>query len=189
VFFVSRGWFTRPVRFARIPPPLVLDREHPSQILPARAYKRTPLSLSRYRKAPVEFLSVLLAQKPVGLLHRGDLTPAQLLRQPPLPGAVTTFHTPARLRRIRRDHFNPQLLQRPSPLRHLGLIHLAPGLGRHKKVARSIPVQGAEYTLLFDHFAHCWHQSARSFLLHQWRIVDLAGGIVQQRDQIVVPSI
>ena len=35
--------------------------------------RHTPLSLSRHRKAPVAFLSILLAQKPVGLLHRGDL--------------------------------------------------------------------------------------------------------------------
>jgi hypothetical protein len=47
------------------------------------------------------------------------------------------------------------------------------------------------YTVIhdLDHLAHRWHQGARSFLLHQLRIVDLASGIVQQSDQIVVPPI
>src|SRR3990172_8614182 len=56
----------------------------------------------------------------------GQRVPARLpypLPQPVLGGAEESLHTPLGLRRVRRDPFDPQLLQRPADLR-LGKLAL-----------------------------------------------------------------
>jgi len=73
--------------------------------------------------------------------------------------------------------------------RQLMWVHLAGGLGRHEKVAGPVAVQRTENRLRFDHLPHHRHQRARACFLHQLGIVDLAGGIVQNGDQIVVPPV
>src|SRR5678809_341810 len=167
----------------------MLNRENPVQILAPAAYKCAALASCLYRKAPVVFGQILLPQEAIGFLHRDDLAQSQLLRQPPLPGAVAALHPPSRLRRIRWNHLGPHFFQGSSQLRHLVLIHLAARLRCHEEMARPITIQGTEDTPLFDHLPHRRHQRPRSFFLHQLRVIDLASGIVQDGDQIVVPTV
>src|ERR1700756_1843518 len=173
----------------RIHAAFVLDRKHPVHILTPRAHESAALTGSQDREPAVEFRLVLLAEEAVCLLHRRDLAQSQLLRQAALPGAVAPLHPPARLRRVRRNHLDPQLFQRPSKLRDMALIHLAASLRRHKEMTGPIAVQGAEYALLLDHLPHRRHQRARTLFIYQLRVIDLAGSVVQDGDQIVVPPI
>ena len=112
----------------------------------------------------------------------------EFLRQAPLPGSKTALRPAPRLRRIRRNHLYSQLLHRPPNLRQTVLIHLLALLHRHEKVTPPVAVQGAEQALRFDHLAQAGHHRPRRFLLHQLRVVDLAGGVVQNHDQ-VIPAI
>src|SRR6204780_2755836 len=52
-------------------------------------------------------------------------------------------------------------------------------------MAAPVAIQGAEQSLPFDHFAQSAHPRLRRFLLHQLRVVNLTGGIIQNHDQIV----
>jgi len=89
------------------------------------------------------------------------------------------------LRRIGRDHLHPQFLQRPAHLRRTMLIDFLAGLRRIEKVTATVAVKRAEQTPRCDHRAQPSHHRARRFLLHQLRVVDLAGGVVQNHDQVV----
>src|SRR5579862_3965634 len=85
----------------------VLDGKDPVQILTPRAYEGVAFTGRHNRESAVEFRLVLLTEKEVCLLHRGDLAQSQLLRQTTLPRAITPLHPPARLRRVCRDHLDP----------------------------------------------------------------------------------
>ena len=56
---------------------------------------------------------------------------------------------------------------------------------RLKKVARPITVERAESPLPLHHFPQRRHHRARRFLLHQLRVVGLAGGVIQHLDQVI----
>ncbi len=139
----------------------------------------------RHAELPVHFPDVMLAQIPVGFLHPGDLGQAQLLRQPPLPGAKPPLTAPPRLRRASRDHLDPQPLQRPPHLAQPFRAHRPPRRRGVKKVARPIAVERAESPLPLDHFPQPGHHRARRFLLYQLRVVGLAGGVIDDLDQVI----
>ena len=139
----------------------------------------------RHLKAPVELGYVALAQKLIRLLHRSTSSQPQLLRQPPLPGAEAAFAAAPRLRRVRRDHLHSQLVQRPPHLGSTLVVHLAADLRRQPEMAAPIAVQGAEHTFALDHFPQPRHHRQRRFLFHQLRVINLAGGVVQNHDQVV----
>ena len=56
-------------------------------------------------------------------------------------------------------------------------------------MAPPIAVQRAKQPLLFDHLPQARHHRQRRFLLDQLRVVDLAGRIVQNHDQVVIPVV
>ena len=62
---------------------------------------------------------------------------------------------------------------------------LAACLRRVPEVAGTIAVQRAEQAVAFDHLAQRCHHRPRRFFLHQLRVVDLAGGIVEQHQQVI----
>ena len=126
------------------------------------------------------------AEKRLASSTPGDWAQTQLLRQASLPGAKPPLATPPRLRRVSRDHLNPQPLQRPP---HLGSVVRGltgpPAAGVGEKVARPIAVKRAESSLPFDHFPQPGHHRARRLLLHQLRVVGLAGGVIDDLDQVI----
>src|SRR5437660_2842730 len=65
------------------------------------------------------------------------------------------------------------------------VIHLAADLRSEPEMAAPVAVQGAEHTLVLDHFLQSRHHRHRRFFFHQLRIVDRAGGVVQNHDQVV----
>jgi len=81
----------------------------------------------------VDLRNVTLAQKPVGFLHPGDPRQAQLLRQPPLPGAKASLSSTARLGRIGGDHLDPRFFQRPPDLGQALPVRRPPACGVSKK--------------------------------------------------------
>src|SRR3974390_1546950 len=104
---------------------LIVQREDLLQVAPWTASEgRAPLRRP-HLKALIELGDVVLAQKAIGLLHRGDPAQPQLLRQPSLPGPEVALRTAPRLRRIGGNHLNPQLAPRPPHLRPPMGIHLA----------------------------------------------------------------
>src|SRR5205085_388908 len=86
---------------------LVLDREHPIQILAPGPHKRVTHLLRRNRKSPVKLIHILRPKKLVGCFDRNNAAQAQFLRKTSLPGPVTALHPAPRLRRIGWDHLNP----------------------------------------------------------------------------------
>ena len=52
-------------------------------------------------------------------------------------------------------------------------------------MASPIAVQRAEHALALDHLPQSCHHRRRRFLLHHLGVVNLAGGIVQNHDQVV----
>jgi hypothetical protein len=80
--------------------------------------------------------------------------------------------------------------QRPPQLRHLAFVHLCPPFGVTIKWLAQSLYSAPEDPLFLDHLPFGRHQRACPFPLYQLRIVDLAGGIVQNRDQVpVAPSL
>src|SRR6516162_10400886 len=128
---------------------LGLHREDPVQIATAGPPKGGPLFRCRYAELRIELGDVAFSQKTVGRLDRRDPRQPQLLRQPPLPGPKAALRSAPRLGRVRRDHLNPQLLQRPSHLRQPVLIHPLPLLDGYEKMAPTIAVQRTEQPLVW----------------------------------------
>jgi hypothetical protein len=56
-------------------------------------------------------------------------------------------------------------------------------------MAAAVAVQRAKQPLLLNHLAQAGHHGACRFLFHQLRVVDLAGRIVQDHDQVVPPIV
>ena len=111
---------------------------------------------------------------------------AQFLRQAILPSAEAAFTPPARLRRVGRDHLHSELFHRSADLRQPMRIDLLAGFAGDKEMAAAIAVQRAEQTFALDYFAQGNHHRAGGFFFHQLRVVDLARGVVQDHQQIVV---
>src|SRR3974390_2858731 len=164
---------------------LIVQGEDLLQVAPWAASEGRATLRRPHLKALIELGDVVLPQKAIGLFHRGDPTQPQLLRQPSLPGPEVALRTAPRLRRIGGNHLNPQLAQRPAYLRYPMGIHLATRLRRQPEMAAPIAVQRAEQALALDHFAQSRHHRRRRFFLHQLPVVDLAGGVVQNHQQVV----
>src|SRR5487761_330823 len=86
---------------------LMLQSKNALHILASQWQKSAAGLRRRNGKTPVELRDVLFAQKTIGVFHRADPPQAQLLRQPPLPGAKVPLTAAARLRGVGRDHANP----------------------------------------------------------------------------------
>src|SRR5262252_8792538 len=119
---------------------LVLQGEDQVQVLARRPYKGTATLFGSNLKTTIELDHVVLAQKAVGLFHRPDSPQPQLLRQAPLPSPEIALRAPPRLRRIRRDHLDPQIPQRPPHLRQLLALDLGPGFSRAPEMAAAVAV-------------------------------------------------
>jgi len=85
----------------------------------------------------------------------------------------------------RRNHLHSQFAQRPAHLRQPVRVHLAAGLRREPDVATAVRIQRAEQALPLDDHAQFHHHGHGRFLLHQLRVIDLAGRGVQNHDQLV----
>src|SRR5450755_370747 len=144
---------------------LKLQREDQVQVA-ARAGRESGSALgSRSLKAAVEFRDIVLAQKAVGLRHRGDSAQAEFLRQSSLPGAEAALRAAPRLGRISWNHLHAQIAQRPPQLRHTMRVYLAAGLGRVPEMAAPVRIQGAKQALVLDHLPHRSHHCGRRFLV------------------------
>src|ERR1700756_5064650 len=104
-----------------------------------------------YRKASIELGNVVLSQKLIGPRHTLNPPEAKFLRQSSLPGPEIPFPSSARLRRVRRNHLDPQLGQRPAHLRWALAIRGLAGLRGIEEMARAIAVQRAESAFSLDH--------------------------------------
>src|SRR5437660_668919 len=109
----------------------------------------------------------------------------QELRQPSLPGAEVAFTASPRLRRVGGNHLNVQFTQGSSHLGQTMAIDFPSHLRRQPEMAAPVAVQRAEHAFAFDHFLQPCHHRHRRLFLHQLRVINLAGGIVQNHDQVI----
>src|SRR5438445_13394211 len=58
-------------------------------------------------------------------------------------------------------------------------------LGGEPEMAAAITVKGAEDAFALDYFLQPRHHGHGRFLLRELRVIDLAGGIVQNHDQVI----
>src|SRR6267378_5854887 len=137
-----------------------------------------------YRKASIKLANVALPQKLIGPRHAVDPLDAQFLRQPSLPGSEIPFPSSSSLRRVGRNHLNPQFLQGPSHLRRPRAIDRLTGFRGMEEMASPIAVERTESAFSFDDFPQSGHHRGGRFFFHQLRVVDLAGGIVENHQQI-----
>ena len=165
---------------------LPLQTEDVVQIgFPAR-HKGTSRLLWLYLKTAIELSDVMLAQKAIGRLQGGAPRQPQLLWQAALPGgevAARCVPVPAASRRESsgsRAHATPVPpgSQGPRPRRPWGLARN----GCRDRCS------SAEDTFPGDHFQQPGQHRGAGFFVHQLGIVDLAGGIVQN-DQQVIPAL
>ena len=68
------------------------------------------------------------------------------------------------------------------------VIYRLAGFRCEEEMAGSIAVKGTKHSLRFNHCAQASHHRASRFLLHQLGVVDLAGGVVHDHQQ-VIPAI
>src|ERR1700680_650520 len=104
-----------------------------------------------YRKASIALGQVALPQKLIGSRHAVDPLEAQFLRQPSLPGTEIPFPSSSSLRRVSRNHLDPQLGHRPTHLGGAMAIHGLAGLRGIEEMAGAIAVQRAESAFPLDH--------------------------------------
>src|SRR5690242_10697136 len=74
----------------------VLHAKDPIQILAPQAHKRTAFLSGFGRELAIELGYVLTAQELVGSLQIANPTQPEFLRQTPLPGTITAFHSSTR---------------------------------------------------------------------------------------------
>ena len=111
---------------------LLLHREHHVEILSPTGHKCAAPQRRRDLETLIELGHVFLPEKsslPLACRSRADAVPGQA----PLPGSEPAFRTPARLRRVGRNHANPQFLQSPPDLRQPFRIHFPARPGVQKK--------------------------------------------------------
>src|SRR5450631_4279503 len=152
--------------------------------VPAGYERRTQLRC-RHREAPVELGDVVLVEKLVGPFQSSDPAQSQLLRQASLPGREVPFRAAPRLRRVGRNHMHAEFLHGTADLRGTLIIDLATALRRQPEMGPTVGIERTEQPLLFNHRTQPNHHWGGRFLLSQLRIVDLAGGVVQDHDQVV----
>ena len=87
--------------------------------------------------------------------------------------------------RVGRNHPHSQFVQRSSHLRHPLVVHRSARLRRQPEMAAAIAVQSAEQPLRSITSRNAAITVCRRFLLHQLRVINLAGGVIQNHDQIV----
>src|SRR5215472_7093501 len=155
------------------------------EVLAAASHKRTATLGSLHLKASIELSDIVFAQKAIGRLQTANSPQPQLLRQPSLPSAEITFGTAAGLRRIGGYHLHSQLAQRSTYLRQAVGIDLASRLRGEPEMAAAIAVQSTENALALDDFLQPRHHRERRFFLGELRVVNLAGGIVQDHNQVI----
>ena len=78
-----------------------------------------------------------------------------------------------------------QFLHGTAHLRRALVIDLAAALRRIPEMGSAVGIERAEQPLPFDHRPQPGHHRGRCFFFGQLRIVDLAGGVVQDHDQVV----
>src|ERR1035438_4186535 len=78
-----------------------------------------------------------------------------------------------------------QFFHGAAHLRRTVIIDLAPALRRQPEVGSAVGIERTEQPLLFNHRTQPGHYSGGRLLLGQLRVVDLAGGVVQDHDQVV----
>ena len=149
-----------------------------------QAVKAVPRCAAGTWKRRVELGHVVLAQKAVGFRKGADPVPPELLRQPSLPGPEVAFQAAPRLGRVSRNHLHAQIAQRTAHLGQTMRVHLAASLRCQPEMTASIRVQGAEQPLALDDFSQRGHHWNRRFLFHQLGVIDFAGGVVQNHDQV-----
>ena len=142
----------------------------------------------RHLEAAVELGHVVLAQKAVGFRKGADPVQPELLRQPSLPGPEVAFRAAPRLGRVSRNHLHAQIAQRTAHLGQTMRVHLAASLRCQPEMTASIRVQGAEQPLALDDFSQRGHHWNRRFFFHQLGVIDFAGGVVQNHDQVIQRS-
>src|SRR5204862_5034582 len=64
-------------------------------------------------------------------------------------------------------------------------VHFAAHLGSEPEMAAAVAIQGAKHALPRDHCLQPRHHRQRGFFFHQLRVIDLAGGIVENHQQVV----
>ena len=72
-----------------------------------------------------------------------------------------------------------------TDLRQPVRIDLASSLRRVPEMAAAIAVQGTEHSVLGNHFLQPSHHRQRRFFLAQLCVIDLAGGVIQDHDQVI----
>ena len=82
-----------------------------------------------------------------------------------------------------------QFLHGAAHLRRALIIDLATALRRQPEMGSTVGIERAEQPLLFDHCPQPGHHCRGRPFLGQLRIVDLAGGVVQDHDQVVLTLI
>src|SRR3954471_18247105 len=140
---------------------LVLHAEHPVQVFAAESHERAALLRRRYAEPSVEISDVLLAKELVRLLDISDAADPEFLRQTSLPRPEVSLRSATGLRRIRRDHADPQILQCASHLRGTARINTLATFCRHKEMSCAVAVQRAERTSRFNHLPQCCHNAPR----------------------------
>jgi hypothetical protein len=64
-------------------------------------------------------------------------------------------------------------------------IDLVSRFGRNPEMAAAIAVQSTEHSLVLDDLLQFRHHRQARFLLRQLRVIDLAGGIVEDHNQVI----
>src|SRR5437016_6465861 len=64
-------------------------------------------------------------------------------------------------------------------------VHFAAHLGSEPEMAAAVAIQGAKHALPRDHCLQPRHHRQRGFFFHQLRVIDLAGGVVENHQQVV----
>ncbi len=140
-------------------------------------------------EAAVELGDVVLPEKLVGLFQGADSAQPQLLRQPSLPGGEAALRATSRLRRVGRNHIHSQFLHGTAHLCRTVIIDLAAALRRQPEMGSAVGIERTEQSLLFNHCPQPGHHREGRFLRRQLRIVDIAGGVIQDHDQVVLTLI
>ena len=163
---------------------LSLHREDPLQIGAGGGLKCRSVIGRLHRELLVELRNVSSPQELIGSFRRGDCGQSQLLRQATLPGAKASLAPSSRLRRVRGDHLYTQFFHRPANLGRPVFVNLFACFDGYEEVAAPVTIERTKQSLLLDHLTQPLHHRPGRFLLHQLRIVDFAGRVIQNDNQV-----
>ena len=102
-------------------------------------------------------------------LDRVDPSQLQFFRQTILQRPKRTLRTAPRLRRVRRDVLDAELLQGTAELRQNRPRYRPAALRREEVVAAPVSIELTEQTVLRNHVAHPVKARCRALLIHQKR--------------------